>query len=281
MVFCPPSIRAGGGTMRTKFWQNYFLGKGFAKTSTHLFLNSDVANGKGGVWGGIFHLLLFLFWGNSGRTKNRKYKLGMIYKNYICSIRRDNSIDCFEIKHFQKQNAKRLFVIVDLETFYDKGDKINEEIVVVRESIYNILQKNQGIHIRFINKIMENKSDILLIPEKAEYKKNEYTLMLDELQNMLKKILDEENEILNKINDIERNSNSGGIESDIHKAHEKTQLEKELEKVFILKNEITINIMSVREKMENSILNIDKIMFDNSVMFDTMIKNFALLKDFC
>jgi hypothetical protein len=52
--------------MRTKFWQNYFLGKGFAKTSAHLFLNLDVANGKGGVWGGIFHLLLFLFWGNSG-----------------------------------------------------------------------------------------------------------------------------------------------------------------------------------------------------------------------
>jgi len=32
-----------------------------AGTSTDLFLNSDVANGKGGVWGGIFHLLLFLF----------------------------------------------------------------------------------------------------------------------------------------------------------------------------------------------------------------------------
>src|SRR3989344_3723593 len=76
--FCPPSIRAGGGTMRTKFWQNYFLGKGFAKTSAHLFLNSDVANGKGGVWGGIFHLLLFLFGGNSGRTKNRKYKLNIV-----------------------------------------------------------------------------------------------------------------------------------------------------------------------------------------------------------
>ena len=54
----------------TKFWQNYFLGKGFAKTSTHSFLNLEFANGKGGVWGGIFHLLLFLFWGNSGRTKN-------------------------------------------------------------------------------------------------------------------------------------------------------------------------------------------------------------------
>ncbi len=54
-------IQVGGGTMRTKFCKNYFLGNGFAKTSAHLFLNSDVANGKGGVWGGIFHLLLFLF----------------------------------------------------------------------------------------------------------------------------------------------------------------------------------------------------------------------------
>ena len=53
--------------MRTKFWQSNFLGKGFAKTSTHLFLNSDVANGGGGVWGGILRLLLFLFLGK-GRT---------------------------------------------------------------------------------------------------------------------------------------------------------------------------------------------------------------------
>ncbi|PIR92567.1 hypothetical protein COU01_00955, partial [Candidatus Falkowbacteria bacterium CG10_big_fil_rev_8_21_14_0_10_44_15] len=69
----PSRSRAGGGTMRTKFWQNYFLGKGFAKTSADLFLNSDVANGKGGVWGGFFHLLLFLFWGNSRgqKTKNK------------------------------------------------------------------------------------------------------------------------------------------------------------------------------------------------------------------
>ena len=65
--FCLPSIQAGGGTMRTKFWQILSPKNSFAKTSADLFLNSDVANGKGGVWGGIFHLLLFLFWGNSGR----------------------------------------------------------------------------------------------------------------------------------------------------------------------------------------------------------------------
>jgi len=60
--------------MRTKFWQNYFLGKGFAKTSAHLFLNSDVANGKGGVWGGIFHLLRCFLLAKFGRADNSEYR---------------------------------------------------------------------------------------------------------------------------------------------------------------------------------------------------------------
>jgi len=69
--------------MRTKFCGNYFLGKGFRKTSAHLFLNLDVANGKGGVWGGIFHLLLFLFWGNSGGLSEEKYNIKFSVKPRI------------------------------------------------------------------------------------------------------------------------------------------------------------------------------------------------------
>ena len=87
----PSRSRAGGGTMRTKFCKSYFLGKGFCKTSAHLFLNSDVANGKGGVWGGIFHLLLFLFWRNSGRDfwwgsilSNSNYPRNNPFRDFCC-----------------------------------------------------------------------------------------------------------------------------------------------------------------------------------------------------
>jgi len=66
--------QCGGASMRTKFWQNYFLGrKGFAKTSADSFLNSDVANGKGGVWGGIFHLLRCFLLAKFGRAKCEIY----------------------------------------------------------------------------------------------------------------------------------------------------------------------------------------------------------------
>jgi len=49
--------------------------KGFAKTSTDLFLNSDVANGKGGVWGGIFHLLRCFLLAKFGRAIPKKNSL--------------------------------------------------------------------------------------------------------------------------------------------------------------------------------------------------------------
>jgi hypothetical protein len=42
--------------------KQYFGDKDFAKPRL-IFFEFGVANGKGGVWGGIFHLLRFLFGG--------------------------------------------------------------------------------------------------------------------------------------------------------------------------------------------------------------------------
>jgi len=56
-------------TMRTKFYGNNFLGKGFRKTSADsFFLNLDVASGGGEVWGGILRLLLFFLLAKFGRA---------------------------------------------------------------------------------------------------------------------------------------------------------------------------------------------------------------------
>ena len=56
------------GLMRTRFCQNYFLGEGFGKTSADSFLNSDVASGGGGVWGGILRLLRYFVLAKFGRA---------------------------------------------------------------------------------------------------------------------------------------------------------------------------------------------------------------------
>lgn len=215
-------------------------------------------------------------------VQNIKYKLAVMYKNYFCAIRRDDSIDCMTIKNYPRIDCKKLMVVADLETLYEKGDKLIEDVYAVRASIYKVLERNQGMHSRVINKMIENRKDIVLIPQQAQLKKAEYDTLIIQLEQMLATMLTAESEIMEKIYQIEQNGDTQtGLSSDISKAHEKARLEKELDRVNFLKTEITKNMLAVRNKRENAVLSIDKIMFDNTIMFDCMVKNFAKLKGFC
>ena len=62
--FCLPSIQAGGGTMRTKFWQNYFLGKGFFALPRLIFRGKFEFGFRPqkGVWGMNVGGILFEIW---------------------------------------------------------------------------------------------------------------------------------------------------------------------------------------------------------------------------
>jgi hypothetical protein len=211
-------------------------------------------------------------------VENIKYKIGILYKNYMCTISRDNSIFCFIIKKYPRGAFKHLRVVIDLETFYDKSEKMIEDIYKVRTSIYNILRKNQTSHTTMITKMIENKKDIMLIPHSVQLKMEEYDSLLSELELILVKTLDKEDKIIQELKGL--GSDTYNVQSDISRAHAKSRLERELDKLTDAKSDITKTMMDLRTKKENMILMTDKIMFDNTVMFDTMIKNFAILKDF-
>jgi hypothetical protein len=69
-----------------------------------------------------------------------------------------------------------------------------------------------------------------------------------------------------------------GIQNDINISHQRVRLQRELEKINKIKNEIGRNIILLREKRENKILGVDKLSFDNAVMLDVILKNFSKLK---
>jgi hypothetical protein len=212
-------------------------------------------------------------------VENLKYKVMITFKNYICALRRDNSISCFSLKNTDRENVKKLFILIDLEMLVEKNDKIMEDILSVKDSIYNILEKNQSNHGLVLEKILENKKDIISIPKYVDIKRAEYNSLLTESLNMLQIMIEKENKILKEIQDI--NKRKGTLQSDIMKTHTKTTLEKELDKISVIKEKIGKTIIELREKKENCILNIDELMFDNTVMVDLIIKNFSKLKDFC
>lgn len=210
--------------------------------------------------------------------QNIKYKLAIFYLNYICSIDRQDEISCFNIKHFSKNNIKKMLILTDLETVFEKNDNIMNDIISVRSSIYDILQKNQGRHIELIDKMIENKKEIINIPKQVEVRNCYYDHLLEELNIMINTMNDSERKVIEKLQELQ-NQKLAGISNDIMNAQQKANMETELSEINDIKADITSNIMSIRNKKENTILEIDKIMFDNTVMFDAIIKNFSKLKD--
>jgi hypothetical protein len=210
--------------------------------------------------------------------QNIKYKMAIFYLNYICSIDRQDEILCFIVKHFGKSSIKKMFILTDLELVFEKNDNLMNDIISVRNSIYDILQKNQGRHIELINKMIENKKEIINIPKQVEIRNYYYDHLLQELNTMINTMNQSERNVIEKLQELQ-NQKLAGISNDISNAHQKANIEKELLEINNIKADITSNIMSIRNNKENTILEIDKIMFDNTVMFDAMIKNFSKLKD--
>lgn len=215
------------------------------------------------------------------------YKLGILFRNFLCVIRRDNSIDFFVIKGYKGRPCKTLYVCTDLEVLYSKEERMIDDIVTVKNSIYKLLERNQVNNGRLIDKITQSKGDIVNIPLYIDAKRVRYEGMIFELEKLLEYLQEKERELfdeldeLSHIDELRLSDGRGTLENDIEKAHRKDKIDKKLDQINLWRTQIARNMLIIREKMENTILSMDKLLFDNTVMFDTIVKNFTTLRNFC
>jgi hypothetical protein len=208
-------------------------------------------------------------------TKHLNYKLGIMYKNYLSCIRRDDSISCYLIKRFEGHDLHKLIVVVDLETLYSNMETFNDDIKTVEDGVIKILDKNESSHHKTFQLLLEEEQNITnkesILETKMEY---------ESLIKHLKKLLDDINSASTKIEtDItkanEKYNKNDNIHSDMEKTHVLKKLHSDLEKVNEIKREILQNLLSVKLQREELFLSTDKILFDNNVMLNSVVKNLS------
>lgn len=215
-------------------------------------------------------------------VQNVKYKISILYKHYLCAIKRDDSIECFAIKKFRGKNYKKLFVTADLELLYEKMDSLLLNMGTIRKGLYHILDKNHYTHSRTLQRLLEEKSNILEFSDNAHAKKMEYEKFLKEANDMLVSINKSEKNILEQIYELnEKYSNTKGLHGDIEKSHANAKLDTELTEIQKIKEDVVKTIFELKIKREDTMLTVDKIMFDNSVMLDAVLRNFVDLGKIC
>ena len=213
-------------------------------------------------------------------VQNVKYKVCIIYKSYMCCIRRDDTFEAFKIKNYSNEGNRRLYVSLDLETLYKKIDSVEVDIQTIRESIHRVLNKNQVKNAMMLRKMMKQKEIIDSFSENVYEKTKAYTDCLSKLEDLLKKLVKSENEVLINLDSLDRkydNPDLKGIHNDIERTHQKSQTEDKLNKIKNVKQELIQNIIDIRCRQEDLTLRVDVATFDCAIMIDAVMKKIMYL----
>lgn len=212
-----------------------------------------------------------------------KYKIAIIYKKYMCTIKRDDSLECYSIKHYPSRNKRKLYITVDLELFYEKMDCLGTNMKTIKRELYHILDKNQLSHTRTLKKLLEEKSEIMKFSDIAYNKKQDYDKYIKELDILLETLNFSEKEKLREINTLEEHQNEScvkGLHEDIKKSKLISKLNDDINQITKIRQDVVKNIFDLNENKENTMLIVDKIMFDNTVMLEKVLRNFMELSKF-
>ena len=216
-------------------------------------------------------------------VKNIKYKLSIFYKNYLCSITKDDELDCFLILNYPRTDDRKLYIYIDLKTLYMKIDTFPGDIKTVKDGIYRLLNQNQIKHTKVLNDMLEQKITILQYSEIIQKKKEEISVYIQQFETLLGNLNTNEKVIFEKLDKVRRTYSDfnglKGLHDDIENSHLTAHYESELENINNVKQEIINNISSLRVQQENITLKMDKILFDNSIMINEISKNFLKLTE--
>ena len=211
-------------------------------------------------------------------VQSLKYKLCIFYKCYICCIRRDNTYECYSIENFTGNRCRNLAVTTDLETFYEKINTMDTDVKNVRRGVFHVLDKNQNKNVCNLQKIMDYKNTFELLSNQVTEQKDKNKAWLEKLETLLSNLLGAEKNIIEDIMNIqEKYANKTSLHQDIEKSHMISKKENDLTNIQEIKQDIMRNIIKIKMVAENITLKFDQICFDNTVMLNTIVKNFDQL----
>ena len=215
-------------------------------------------------------------------VKTLKYKIIIIYKNYICSIRRDNDLEFFKIlsssDQFSSEN-KLILPVVDIENLILNLETIKIDIKSVYDGIINNLSINRKKltnNLKFLFTLGDGlDGHISTVNLKIHKYNTEYNKFLD----LYKKLNTKDKYIYNEIKKIKNRPYKSIDDSMKNKAYLENKI-SEYESVKVLKNDIMSNMQDSKHNIQNLIINSDRILFDNIVILDRFVKNIRELENF-
>jgi len=197
-------------------------------------------------------------------TNNIKYKLSLITDSSVCCITRSNTVDCFVVKKSNPSpdEDKELYIMVDIETFFDASDNIHTDVVMVTRNLHTILEK---AHDKQTTVVVSRIKQIQAITNpliEKQIKKAQYQKSIKKLTDVVLNIRRQEKELMSRIKKVNDDNRSISILSTENKSFKLKNLENEYDKLQKFKHESVELLIGLKTEYNNFVLNIDCALFD-------------------
>ena len=189
-------------------------------------------------------------------VKNIPYKMAILTNNTLCVINRHNTIDCYNIqgkrqliKHLIDKGdktvniEKELYIMIDLENFFEKIKQFPDDILSFYKHFYKSLS---DIHTKQTsNADIQLKVQLAIINKmKTSYEtKSKYLELISKFNKSLEQCINKERKLMEDETD--------------NKDYILSQNETELENIRRVKADILKNIIELKAKYNNFIINYD------------------------
>ena len=206
--------------------------------------------------------------------KNTDYKVAIQYDKYIVCLRRNDDIDKFITNEENTSSILKLLIVTDLEMFYMNKTKTLNDIHLIQEGIINVIQDLKVSHEKIFDQLVIKEKGINSKLKQIDVKVTTYNSEIKQLSALLDRInIIDEN--IRKENDklIVKYKNDNNLSSDIEYAHIKNKHEKDLNNILKIKQKLIKNITEIKNQKNNTYLQIDKLLFENNILLNTVINN--------
>lgn len=175
------------------------------------------------------------------------YKICIVFDTFLCVICSDNTITGYRMKRISSTTSPkfRMYITVDLKTFYSRIDTVASDVRVVDRNIQKILDKNQDRNCKAMKHVLSMyRAHMSTLSDSIRAKKDAYTNHIQELEDMLARL-------------------------------RKNTSKQDEDQVYRVKQDIIAHIEKIKHARYHASLKMDSMCFDNTVMLDTVLQNFA------
>jgi len=206
-----------------------------------------------------------------------KYKVCILNHQYLSVVNDDNVIDSFYIRSYDVANsARRFYVMIDLEYFYEKIQSIEYDIQSIQDSIYSVLDRNSAetteVFAQISKELPQHEGNGAHISKTKIDSQTE----IANLKSQLATLNTRQDDLLKQ--HAELNTKSTSYFNDAGVISKKGVIKKKLDVVDTEKQKILTDLQSLKSKVDNIYLCADNIEFDNCIMMNGILKNLQDIK---